>query len=130
MALRGITRSGNGPELAAKTVRAWLRRIESKTVFVELSSPRENAYCGLSTSKAVGLEKADKFVLAMKAIAMVDRILGLLLTYPTSHGAIIRSAPCRRRVGSWAHSDDQVHSSSIARCLPPTFDGRRWSDSG
>lgn len=46
------TRSDNGPELAAKAVRVWLHRIESKTVFVELSRPWENAYCEPFNGKA------------------------------------------------------------------------------
>lgn len=37
-------RSDNGPEFTAKKVRDWLRRIEVKTLFIELGSPWENGY--------------------------------------------------------------------------------------
>jgi len=44
---RGIPehiRSDNGPEFAAKAVRAWLGRLGVKTLFIEPGSPWENGY--------------------------------------------------------------------------------------
>lgn len=46
-ATRGVpdhVRSDNGPEFTAKMVRAWLRRIGVKTLFIEPGSPWENGY--------------------------------------------------------------------------------------
>jgi transposase InsO family protein len=37
-------RSDNGPEFTAKTVREWLDRIGSQTLFIEPGSPWENGY--------------------------------------------------------------------------------------
>jgi len=37
-------RSDNGPEFTAKAVRAWLARIEVKTLYIEPGSPWENGY--------------------------------------------------------------------------------------
>ena len=37
-------RSDNGPEFAAKAVRAWLSRVGVKTLFIEPGSPWENGY--------------------------------------------------------------------------------------
>jgi putative transposase len=37
-------RSDNGPEITAKAVRKWLRRIGVKTAFIEPGSPWENGY--------------------------------------------------------------------------------------
>ena len=37
-------RSDNGPEFTAKAVRAWLTRVEVKTLFIELGSPWENGF--------------------------------------------------------------------------------------
>lgn len=37
-------RSDNGPEFTARTVRAWLKRIGVKTLFIEPGSPWENGY--------------------------------------------------------------------------------------
>ncbi|QDT41741.1 Integrase core domain protein [Gimesia alba] len=39
-----IIRSESGPEFTAKRVRDWLRRIEVKTLFIELGSSWENGY--------------------------------------------------------------------------------------
>ena len=44
---RGIPeylRSDNGPEFTAKAIRAWLNRIEVKTLYIEPGSPWENGY--------------------------------------------------------------------------------------
>jgi transposase InsO family protein len=44
---RGIPehlRSDNGPEFTAKVIRAWLNRIEVKTLYIEPGSPWENGY--------------------------------------------------------------------------------------
>lgn len=44
---RGVpdyVRSDNGPEFTAKRVRAWLERVEVKTLFIEPGSPWENGY--------------------------------------------------------------------------------------
>ncbi len=37
-------RSDNGPEFTAKAIRAWLNRIEVKTLYIEPGSPWENGY--------------------------------------------------------------------------------------
>jgi len=37
-------RSDNGPEFTAKAVRAWLTRIEVKTLYIEPGSPWENGF--------------------------------------------------------------------------------------
>ncbi len=37
-------RSDNGPEFTAKQVRAWLRRLQIQTLFIEPGSPWENGY--------------------------------------------------------------------------------------
>ena len=37
-------RSDNGPEFTAKAVRAWLTRVEVKTLFIEPGSPWENGF--------------------------------------------------------------------------------------
>jgi putative transposase len=37
-------RSDNGPELTAKALRNWLKRLEVKTLFIEPGSPWENGY--------------------------------------------------------------------------------------
>ena len=37
-------RSDNGPELCAKAVRGWLKRLQVKTLFIEPGSPWENGY--------------------------------------------------------------------------------------
>ena len=37
-------RSDNGPEFTAKVVRAWLKRVGVKTLFIEPDSPWENGY--------------------------------------------------------------------------------------
>jgi transposase InsO family protein len=45
--LRGVPeyiRSDNGPEFTAKAIRAWLNRIEVKTLYIEPGSPWENGY--------------------------------------------------------------------------------------
>ncbi len=42
---RGVpehVRSDNGPEFTAKAVRNWLKRVGSKTLFIEPGSPWEN----------------------------------------------------------------------------------------
>jgi transposase InsO family protein len=47
MATRGVPehiRSDNGPEFTAHVVRAWLKRIGVKTLFIEPGSPWENGY--------------------------------------------------------------------------------------
>lgn len=47
MATRGVPqhiRSDNGPEFAAKAVRAWLARVGVQTLFIEPGSPWENGY--------------------------------------------------------------------------------------
>jgi len=44
---RGIPeylRSDNGPEFTAKVIRAWLNRVEVKTLYIEPGSPWENGY--------------------------------------------------------------------------------------
>ena len=44
---RGIPehlRSDNGPEFTAKAIRAWLNRVEVKTLYIEPGSPWENGY--------------------------------------------------------------------------------------
>ena len=46
-ATRGVPehiRSDNGPEFTAKVVRAWLKRVGVKTLFIEPGSPWENGY--------------------------------------------------------------------------------------
>ena len=37
-------RSDNGPELTAKALRDWLKRLDIKTLFIEPGSPWENGY--------------------------------------------------------------------------------------
>jgi len=37
-------RSDNGPEFTARAIRAWLNRLEVKTLFIERGSPWENGY--------------------------------------------------------------------------------------
>jgi len=37
-------RSDNGPELTAKALRDWLKRLDVKTLFIEPGSPWENGY--------------------------------------------------------------------------------------
>ena len=47
MSTRGVPahiRSDNGPELTAKAVREWLRRVGVKTLYIEQGSPWENGY--------------------------------------------------------------------------------------
>ncbi len=47
MATRGVPthiRSDNGPEMTAKAVREWLRRVGVKTLYIEPGSPWENGY--------------------------------------------------------------------------------------
>ena len=47
MATRGVPdhiRSDNGPEMTAKIVRTWLKRVGVKTLFIEPGSPWENGY--------------------------------------------------------------------------------------
>lgn len=39
-----FVRGGNGPEFAAKDVRAWIEVVGAKTAFIEPGSPRENGY--------------------------------------------------------------------------------------
>ncbi|UCC90654.1 MAG: transposase, partial [Dehalococcoidia bacterium] len=34
----------NGPEFTAREIRAWLNRLEVKTLFIEMGSPWENGY--------------------------------------------------------------------------------------
>ena len=46
--VRGVPehiRSDNGPEFVAKAVRAWLAKMQVKTLFIEPGSPWENGYC-------------------------------------------------------------------------------------
>ena len=45
---RGIPehiRSDNGPEMVAKSLRAWLGRLGTKTLYIQPGSPWENGYC-------------------------------------------------------------------------------------
>lgn len=45
---RGIPehiRSDNGPEMVAKSLRAWLGRVGTKTLYIQPGSPWENGYC-------------------------------------------------------------------------------------
>ena len=47
MATRGVPehiRSDNGPEMTARVVRTWLKRVGVKTLFIEPGSPWENGY--------------------------------------------------------------------------------------
>ncbi|MEL6394356.1 MAG: IS3 family transposase, partial [Planctomycetota bacterium] len=47
MATRGVPehiRSDNGPEMTAKVVRTWMKRVGVKTLFIEPGSPWENGY--------------------------------------------------------------------------------------
>jgi len=48
MTARGIPehlRSDNGPEMVARSLRAWLERLGTKTLYIEPGSPWENRYC-------------------------------------------------------------------------------------
>jgi transposase InsO family protein len=38
-------RSDNGPEMVAKTLRSWLARLGTKTLYIPPGSPWENGYC-------------------------------------------------------------------------------------
>ena len=38
-------RSDNGPEMVAKKLRRWLRRVGTKTLYIAPGSPWENGYC-------------------------------------------------------------------------------------
>ena len=45
MLMRGVPdhiRSGNGPEFAAKALRAWLATVGARTLYIEPGSPWEN----------------------------------------------------------------------------------------
>ena len=43
-AMQAHIRSDNGPEMTARAVRDWLRRVGMKTLYIEPGSPRENGY--------------------------------------------------------------------------------------
>ena len=48
MTTRGIPehlRSDNGPEMVARSLRAWLERLGTKPLYIEPGSPWENGYC-------------------------------------------------------------------------------------
>jgi len=48
MIQRGVPeylRSDNGPEMVARSLRAWLERLGTKTLYIEPGSPWENGYC-------------------------------------------------------------------------------------
>lgn len=54
MATRGVPghiRSDNGSEFTAKAVRAWLKQVELKTLFITPGSPWENGYIESSNGK-------------------------------------------------------------------------------
>jgi len=38
-------RSDNGPEMVARTLRTWLRRLQVHTLYITPGSPWENGYC-------------------------------------------------------------------------------------
>ena len=38
-------RSDNGPEMIAKRLRRWLKRLGTETIYITPSSPWENGYC-------------------------------------------------------------------------------------
>lgn len=44
-------RSDNGPEFVEKALRAWLARLDVKTLYIEPGSPWENGYCESFNSK-------------------------------------------------------------------------------
>ena len=44
-------RSDNGPEMIAKVLRRWLKRLGTETICITPSSPWENGYCGSFNGK-------------------------------------------------------------------------------
>jgi transposase InsO family protein len=63
-----------GGEFTAKVVRAWLGRIDMRTLFIERSSPRENGYSESSNSKLRD-EQLDREILCplWKALVLIER---------------------------------------------------------
>ena len=44
-------RSDNGPEMIAKRLRRWLKRLGTETIYITPGSPWENGYCGSFNGK-------------------------------------------------------------------------------
>ena len=44
-------RSDNGPEMIAKVLRRWLKRLGTETIYITPGSPWENGYCGSFNGK-------------------------------------------------------------------------------
>jgi putative transposase len=44
-------RSDNGPEMIAKVLRRWLKRLGTETIYITPGSPWEDGYCGSFNGK-------------------------------------------------------------------------------
>ena len=67
-------RSDNGPEFTAKVVRAWLKRVGVKTLFIEPGSPWENGYVESFNGKlADELLEREVFRTLAEAKVMIER---------------------------------------------------------
>ncbi len=76
-ATRGVpehVRSDNGPEFTAKVVRAWLKKVGVKTLFIEPGSPWENGYVESFNGKLRDeLLKGEIFYTLKEAKVLIER---------------------------------------------------------
>lgn len=74
---RGVPRyirSDNGPEFTAKAVRAWLKRVDVQTLFIEPGSPWENGYAeSLNGKLADELLDCEIFDTLLEAKVLIER---------------------------------------------------------
>ena len=77
MATRGVPahiRSDNGPEMTARVVRTWLRRVGVKTLYIEPGSPWENGYVeSLNGKLRDELLDRERFDALREAGALIER---------------------------------------------------------
>ena len=67
-------RSDNGPEFTARAVRAWLKRVGVKTLFIEPGSPWENGYVESFNGKlADELLEREVFYTLAEAKVLIER---------------------------------------------------------
>ena len=67
-------RSDNGPELTAKVLRGWLKRLGVKTLFIEPGSPWENGYIESFNGKLIDeLLNREVFFTLWEAKVLVER---------------------------------------------------------
>ena len=67
-------RSDNGPEMVAKVLRQWLKRLGSKSLYIEPGSPWENGYCESFNGKLRDeLLNGENFYSLKEAQAVIEK---------------------------------------------------------